>query len=144
MQQFHYIARVLILADNRVLLAKSIGADNTFLPGGHVEFGEPAKDALIREVHEEIGFDLEVGEFLGAIEHMWPAHAKSNHEINLVFRGAIKDLTPDEGPVSRESHLRLFWVKVEALAQYNLQPVPLVKLIQEAGDMAGFWGSTLD
>lgn len=41
--------------EKKVLLAQAIGEKNTFLPGGHIEFGESAKDALVREIEEELG-----------------------------------------------------------------------------------------
>ena len=35
-------------------------------PGGGIEFGENLKDALIREVKEEVGLDIKVGKVVGA------------------------------------------------------------------------------
>lgn len=35
-------------------------------PGGGIEFGEALKDALIREVKEEVGLDIKVGGIVGA------------------------------------------------------------------------------
>jgi len=40
MSNFHYLARGLYFVDDHVLLAQLAGADNTFLPGGHIEFGD--------------------------------------------------------------------------------------------------------
>ena len=58
-QPFHHLARGIVLRDGKVLLARAIGHQNTFLPGGHIEFGESAKDALKREVFEELGLACE-------------------------------------------------------------------------------------
>lgn len=38
--------------------------DKYTIPGGHVELGEDLKTALVREVKEEVGLDVEVKEFL--------------------------------------------------------------------------------
>jgi hypothetical protein len=35
--KFHYLKPALIISGDYILLAREIGADNTFLPGGHVE-----------------------------------------------------------------------------------------------------------
>ena len=34
--KFHYLARGIILENEKVLLAHQKGAENTFLPGGHI------------------------------------------------------------------------------------------------------------
>ncbi|MHB1395098.1 MAG: NUDIX domain-containing protein [Clostridia bacterium] len=58
MKKFHMIVRAVIISDYHILLAHQKGADNTFLPGGHIEIGESAVAALKREVREEL--DLEI------------------------------------------------------------------------------------
>lgn len=68
---FHYLARGIAIIDNKVFLAHAKGENNTFLPGGHIEVGEKAEEALIREIKEEIGKEVEVCRFVGAVEHMW-------------------------------------------------------------------------
>ncbi len=144
MSKFHYIARVIIREGNQVLLVRATGADNTFLPGGHVEFGETAVHALQREVNEEMGHALEVEIFLGAVEHMWPADTLSNHEINLVFSGKLPGLDPGEFPISNEAHLELLWAPINLIDEYNLQPASLVKLIKQENTSPSFWGSTME
>lgn len=42
-------------------------------PGGSVEFGERLGDALRREMHEEYGIEIEVGELLDVVDHILPA-----------------------------------------------------------------------
>ncbi|MBC7186765.1 MAG: NUDIX domain-containing protein, partial [Calditrichaeota bacterium] len=58
---------ILVARDGAVLLVKRAFPPNAgrwSLPGGHVELGEPLKEAARREVAEECGIDVEVGELL--------------------------------------------------------------------------------
>src|SRR5512144_2572744 len=41
-------------------------------PGGSVEFGERLEDALIREIHEEYGFTIEIVRLLDVVNHILP------------------------------------------------------------------------
>lgn len=139
---FHNIARALIVDNGYILLAQASGANNTFLPGGHIEFGESAQQTIEREISEEIGYACIVGDFAGAVEHTWPQQNKQNHEINLVFNTRIIGLEPRDNPQSKEPHLQLFWVKLAELDKHNLQPGPLCKWLQEHPTPTGRWAST--
>ena len=54
------------------------------LPGGHIDIGESAEDAVKREVKEETGFDVNSVKFLFYYDEFLPE--LKNHSITLVFR----------------------------------------------------------
>jgi 8-oxo-dGTP diphosphatase len=143
---FHHLARGIFIRGNKLLVAHAIGHRNTFLPGGHIEFGESAKDALIREVQEELGINCTVGNFLGLVEHRWIKQGTLNCEVNQVFEVNSEELHIDKNPNSRESHIEFFWLNAEELDDRNLQPYPLRKVIKSYlnGNKDTWWVSSLN
>ncbi len=142
--KFHYIARAIIQLDGKYLLVRSIGDTNTFLPGGHIELGETAHQAIKRELLEEFGKKATVLNFVGAVEHLWPEILKNNHEINLLFNVAVDGLDSSKAPAALEEHLELLWTSAAELDTVNLQPYPIRKYLQEKHSFSGaFWGSSM-
>ncbi len=100
------IARGVCVVDGKVLLCRAKGGATTYLPGGHVEFGETGRTALEREVCEELGVPSAVGKFLGVVENRFIQHGKPHAEVNLVYA-----LSVDADPASLAS--REDWISFE-------------------------------
>src|SRR5512143_3667665 len=125
--KFHYLARGIIFLSGKVLLAHMKGAENTFLPGGHIELGEKAEKALLREIKEEIWRDANVKRFIGAVECVFCDNGQENHEIDLLFELEIPGLDSDEPPASHERHLEFLWSRLDDLKSLNLLPEPMIR-----------------
>ncbi len=123
-QPIETIARGLIRSGGRVLLCKSVKHAYHYLPGGHIEFGEPARQALAREIREECGLDCAVGPLLVTEEQIFTQKGKNRHEITLIFRvdrlGPAPTM-PDEVP-SSEDHIAFVWVDLAAAADLTIYP----------------------
>ena len=100
------IARGVCVQDGKILLCKAKGGATTYLPGGHVEFGETGRQALVREVKEEMGVDAETGAFLGVVENAFQQHGKPHAEINLVYEMKLPAAT---AACAREDWIEFEW-----------------------------------
>ena len=127
MAKIEVIARALIQRDDKILLAHQIGEPNTFLPGGHVDYGEYTDVALRRELKEELGVEAEIGELMGVQEYQFTEeNGREHHEINFIYRAETSE------PIqSKESHLEFLWCPVEKITEKTLLPEALPELIKE-------------
>ncbi|PEB52208.1 DNA mismatch repair protein MutT [Bacillus pseudomycoides] len=145
--KFHHIVRGIIIKNEKLLIANYIG-HHYFLPGGHVELGESAEKALIRELKEEIGLNCIVKRFLGVIENKWEDSDTLHYEINHVFELDSNDLHVNLTPNSKESHLAFHWIipNEENLTTYKIMPNPSVKTLIDKvvkEDLSNCWISSL-
>lgn len=85
----------LIKRDNKILVSKgydNIKAEEFYRSiGGGIEFLENSKDALKREFKEELGIDINVGQFLEISENIFTYNGKNAHELILFYNVNIKE-----------------------------------------------------
>ena len=60
-------------------------------PGGGVEFGERAIDAVRREMREEFGAEIADVRPVGTLENIFDYHGRPGHEIVFVFETRFVD-----------------------------------------------------
>lgn len=130
------IARGVCVQDNRVLLCRPKGGARTYLPGGHIEFGESAAQALIREIREEMGvYDVSVCNFLGIIENAFFQDDGPHMEINVVFQMKLPPGTP---AVSKEDWIEFEWCPLSKISDRNVLPETAKVFMRNAEDLDRF------
>ena len=114
------IARGVVVRGGKLLLCRAKGSATSYLPGGHIEFGETGRAALVREMKEETGLAVTTGEFLGVVENSFQQHGRPHAEINLVYAMTLDD--PDAEVVSVEDWISFEWCPLDSLAGAGLLP----------------------
>lgn len=82
------VVAVIIDDEEQVLLTRrniSPFKDMWVMPGGKIDLGEEIFKALHREVKEEVGLEVEIGELIGVFEHLTPGE-ENDHFIILYYR----------------------------------------------------------
>lgn len=120
------------VAEGQVLLVEAKGSPGAWVPpGGKIDPRETAREAARREVAEETGVAVEVGDLIAYAE----ARREADDLLELYFRAsaqpppAREPLTGPEGRVAR-------WVEIGALEDIVYYPaqLPLLCALSRSGD----------
>ena len=99
MQNIRIRVAGILVRDGKILLVRheKNGKSYWLIPGGGVDFGETAGEALIREYREEVGLEVEVGKLVLVQDSIPPN--RHRQVLNLYFlvtsRGNELKVTPD-------------------------------------------------
>jgi 8-oxo-dGTP diphosphatase len=124
------VAAALIDTDGRVLIAqrpegKALAGLWEF-PGGKIEPGERPEQALIRELREELGIDVNAA---CLAPFVFTSHAYESFHLLM----PLYLLRLWSGTVQRREHAALKWVKPNQLSDYPMPPAdePLVAWLRD-------------
>ena len=112
------MAAAVIVKDDKALIDKRnssglLGGLWEF-PGGKVETGETLPEALIRELSEEMGVKITVGEPLGSYRHAYTHFKVTVHTFNAaIMKGDPKPLQSEQ----------VEWVTINRLGEYPMGKV---------------------
>lgn len=135
---------ILIIENQQILtMMYNYGGQEVYnLPGGNLELGEHLSDALAREMQEELGVEVSVGEMILVGEVYFEERKK--HTLHLLFEGIITAGIPTLNP-KETSALAIKWLAINELEKVNLYP-NLSKAIQDylAGKLSNKYVGKID
>ncbi|MFH1192790.1 MAG: NUDIX domain-containing protein [Candidatus Jorgensenbacteria bacterium] len=135
---FEFCARAVIERRGKVLACWSRAGNHYFFPGGHVNFGETAEEALSRELKEELKIKIGKMKFIGTNENIYTENKKRHHEINAVFSVAAASVSEK----SREDHIDFTFMTREEFKKSKVLPLVLQKAVLGwLKDRKLFWAS---
>jgi ADP-ribose pyrophosphatase YjhB (NUDIX family) len=119
---------------NRILVSTHCDAvkqDSFCRPlGGGIEFGESSREAMIREVREEIGLDIENLQLLSVLENVFSLEGQPRHEIVFIYDAEFKDKSLYEMQGidcyedSIDAKFQAKWLSLEEIKADNIRLVP--------------------
>jgi ADP-ribose pyrophosphatase YjhB (NUDIX family) len=135
---FEVCVRAVVLRRGRILVCWHKINKHYFFPGGHVEYKEEAKNALLRELKEELNIKVKKASFIGVTENIYQGNEKPHHEINLVFK-VVADEAKDK---SRENHIDFAFFSRKGFEERKILPISLQKsVVKWLKDKEVFWAS---
>ncbi|HUX37098.1 MAG TPA: NUDIX domain-containing protein [Rectinemataceae bacterium] len=134
--RFTHRAAGVAVSGDRLLLNRGLGEPYWFLPGGRINAGEDSASALLREMREEIGQDVVLGDLFCTIENFFEHKGRRFHELGVYY--AMEVPKEWEGSVFLKDDgedLEYRWMPLAELAATLLYPEPIKDLI--LGKLAG-------
>jgi 8-oxo-dGTP diphosphatase len=94
-------SRAVVIHDKKILLNQMGDGIYFIFPGGQIEDTETAPEAVVREVLEETGYDIEVEEYIFTFEYEanhCNHYEGGGHRISIFFKCKLKNEKQKETP----------------------------------------------
>ena len=129
--RFNYRAAGIIIHHNKLLIMKDEHTPYYYFPGGRVAMNELSKDAIVREIREELNVEVKVNRMLWVNENFFHEEYfnENFHEICFCY---LLDLVDDElinkgeefiFKVSGKRTHYFYWKDLNEVKDLNLYPL---------------------
>lgn len=136
-EKFNFrVGGILLSPDQKkILIHRKSDFDFYLLPGGRVEMLEDTKNAIVRELKEELDIDVEVDKLLYILENFFELNGTIYHEIsfNYLLKTTNEDIfkeTEEFSGVEGEEY-KFKWVNRNDLDSYNFKPEFVIDLLKD-------------
>ena len=140
---FDLRAAAVLCRDGAVLLHRRMGEDLWALPGGRVEWGETAEQAVVRELREELSVAVRPLRLLWVVENFFQHDGLSRQEVGFYWLAEPSGpclLTETPGPYAGSEPgraLEFAWWPQAQLPGLDLRPAFLAEALRHPVDALG-------
>ncbi len=121
------VTAAILEQDGKILIAQRKKGDRLEgkweFPGGKIEEGENPKTCLQRELQEELGIEVRIGDFICENEHQYP---------HIHIRLLAYQTFYLSGEIQLYDHAAIAWVTLKEMQDYDFAPadVPIVEVLR--------------
>lgn len=134
--RFNYRVGAIIIHNGKYLLMRNPEAPYLYSVGGRVHYGETTQEAVVREVQEETGIDLDVERPLFFQEQIFDEEVSKEHVHEIAVYYLMKDSDRLEhlecrSVTERGASEELVWIPEDELGKYYIVPVSVAKRLTD-------------
>lgn len=122
------VTAAILQKDDKILIAQRKKGDRLEgkweFPGGKIEEGESSEACLQRELQEELGIEVEIGDFICQSEHHYP---------HIYIRLLAYQATYLSGEIQLNDHAAIEWVTVKEMRNYDFAhaDLPIIEVLNQ-------------
>ena len=127
----------MIIKNNKLLVHETQKFKGYSLPGRHVELRESTKQAILREMKEELKINVKITDLFCINENIYDTGETTSQEINYYYKLENLDFLPDESFSVKEidkgveKEHKFAWIDINDLCDKNFKPDHMAKIIMK-------------
>lgn len=135
-ERFNVRSAAIIRHQDNYLISKRNDKDYYSILGGRINFGEDSKAAVLREIREELGWDLSDAKLVRIMENFFSySDGTKFHEYLFVYLMNVSEEYFKKGDfINLENpNMHMLWYKKEDYLKLNIKPL-VIKDVLESPD----------